>query len=104
MKKKIWFTALFILLIFTTIVSQGCAKQNSGYEQMSDIEAVESYYEDNGHKPLPDDVIDLLKEHDTEGKSNWELLVEYVKTGENPDGYIIRIYDESIEIRTDDTE
>ena len=103
MKKTILIAALCILLL-AVIVSQGCTKQNSGSSRDSDVELVKRYYEDNGHKPLTDDIIDLLKSHDTAGKSDWDILVEYLKTGENPDGFIVRIHDDSIEIRTDDSE
>jgi hypothetical protein len=68
------------------------------------MELVNDYLDNLGYKRITKDLVAAMQDDTSRGKSEWDIFVEYVKTGECPDGIKITIADGSIEINSKESE
>jgi hypothetical protein len=119
MKKITRSLVIAVLLALLILMSQACAQQSDGSistddvntasdtveePQKSDLELVNDYLDNLGYKTIKQDLVASMQDDTSHGKTAWDILVEYVKTGVSPDGIQITITDGSIEIRSKQTE
>ena len=97
--KKLLRSMIIFVLVFSSVYMpnmSSLAADTIEAPQKSDMELINDYLDNLGYKTITKDLIASMQEDTSRGKSEWDMLVEYVKTGECPDGIQITIDDGSI--------